>query len=64
MNNVDESSMIYVRFILHCSPWTLAEDGKEDEDTEGELCNAVTTVLFTIMWRGYELHDKTAWKVS
>lgn len=50
-------------YFIFFSPWMFAENERED-DIEGELCNVVITVLFTIMWKGYDLHDKSAWKVS
>ncbi|XP_065200473.1 neurobeachin-like protein 1 isoform X2 [Planococcus citri] len=41
--------------------WRNLESEKE-EDKEQELCNAIINILFTIMWKGYDAHQKLVWK--
>lgn len=36
---------------------------EKEENKEQELCNAVTNILFSIIWKGYDTHHKSIWKV-
>lgn len=49
--------------ILYFRRWRGFEDEKE-EDKEQELCNAITAILLNIMWKGYDVHQTSVWKVS
>ena len=54
-----------IDFILkfYVRQWRNLESEKE-EDKEQELCNAIINILFTIMWKGYDAHQKLVWKVN
>lgn len=43
--------------------WRNLESEKE-EDKEQELCDAIVHIMFNIMWKGYDAHQKLVWKVN
>lgn len=49
-------------FVFFCSSWQEFNDSKV-ENKEKELCSLVENILFVVMWRGVNIHNKNCWKV-
>lgn len=44
------------------SPWQEYSNSKT-ENKEKDLCSLVENILFVVMWRGVNIHNKSCWKV-
>lgn len=47
---------------LFYSQWQEYSNGKT-ENKEKDLCSLVENILFVVMWRGVNIHNKSCWKV-
>lgn len=49
-------------FLFIYSPWQEYSNSKT-ENKEKDLCSLVENILFVVMWRGVNIHNKSCWKV-
>jgi len=45
------------------SPWQEYTTSDKMENKEKDLCSLVENILFVVMWRGVNIHNKNCWKV-
>jgi len=45
------------------SPWQEYTTSSKTENKEKDLCSLVENILFVVMWRGVNIHNKNCWKV-
>lgn len=53
---------IFLSFKIFFSPWQELTNNKP-ESKEKDLCSLVENILFVVMWRGVNIHNKNCWKV-
>jgi hypothetical protein len=60
---IKELSILFKSYFLFYSPWQEYANTKT-ENKEKDLCSLVENILFVVMWRGVNIHNKNCWKVN